>query len=47
VYSTVASTLLTLLRRYPVITFVLLIALSLLGACFGHHGVRGLWDGPI
>jgi hypothetical protein len=25
----------------------LLAAFALLGACFGHHGVRGLWDGPI
>jgi hypothetical protein len=47
VYLTVATKLSILLRRYPVVTLALLAALALLGACFGHHGVRGLWDGPI
>ena len=35
-----------LLRRYPVVLAALLIALSMLGARFGHPGF-GLWDGPI
>jgi hypothetical protein len=47
VYLTVATTLSILLRRYPVVTFALLAAFALVGACFGHHGVRGMWDGPI
>jgi hypothetical protein len=47
VYITVATKLATLLRRYPVVTLALLAALSLFEACFGWHGVRGLWDGPI
>jgi hypothetical protein len=43
----VATKLSILLRRYPVVTLALLAAFALLGARFGHHGVRGLWDGPI
>jgi hypothetical protein len=43
----VATKLAILLRRYPVITLALLAALALIGARFGHHGGRGLWDGPI
>ena len=46
-YLTVATKLSILLRRYPVVMLVLLAAFALLGACFGHHGVRGMWDGPI
>ncbi|HET7127732.1 MAG TPA: hypothetical protein VFJ93_01495 [Gaiellaceae bacterium] len=40
-----ATKLAILLRRYPVVTLVLLAALSLLGARFGSH--CGMWDGPI
>jgi hypothetical protein len=47
VYITVATKLSILLRQYPVVLLALLAALALLGACFGHHGVRGMWDGPI
>jgi hypothetical protein len=43
----VATKLSILLRRYPVVTLALLAALALVAGCFGHHGVRGLWDGPI
>ena len=46
-HTTVATKLSILLRRYPVVMLALLAALALLGACFGHHGVRGMWDGPI
>jgi hypothetical protein len=47
VFLTVATKLAYLLRRYPVVTLALLAALALIEACFGWHGVRGLWDGPI
>ena len=46
-FLTVATKLSILLRQYPVVMLVLLAAFALLGACFGHHGVRGMWDGPI
>ncbi len=46
-FLTVATKLSILLRRYPLVMLALLAALSLLGARFGHHGVHGLWDGPI
>jgi hypothetical protein len=47
VFLTVATKLSILLRRYPVVALALLAALALIEGCFGHHGVRGLWDGPI
>jgi hypothetical protein len=47
VFLTVATKLSILLRRYPVVTLALLAALALFEACFGSHGLRGLWDGPI
>jgi hypothetical protein len=47
VFIPVATKLSILLRRYPVAMLVLLAALALIGARFGQHGVRGLWDGPI
>ena len=41
-----ASKLAHLLRRYPVVLALLLVALAMVGARFGHPGF-GLWDGPI
>jgi hypothetical protein len=42
----VASKIAQLLRRYPVVTFVLLVVFSMIAAKCGHPH-RGLWDGPI
>jgi len=42
----VASKFMQLLRRYPVVAFVVLVAFALLAAKFGHPRV-GIWDGPI
>jgi hypothetical protein len=41
----VASKLIYLLRRYPVVMFVLLLVLALIAARCGWR--PGLWDGPI
>jgi hypothetical protein len=47
VYLTVATRLMILNRRYPLVTLALLAAFALLGGRFGHSGVPGMWDGPI
>ena len=39
-----ASNLVHLLRRYPVVLAALLVVLSLLA---GRCGLYGMWDGPI
>ena len=42
-----ASKIVHLLRRYPVLLAVLLVVMAMFAARFGHHPGYGMWDGPI